>query len=48
MNVIKILNFDVNEARSEANTALRWCLSGAGSSTQEPRWTPQKLCFHNH
>ncbi|OEL20703.1 hypothetical protein BAE44_0018278, partial [Dichanthelium oligosanthes] len=39
MNVIKMLlmgNVDVNEADSEGNTALHWCLSG-GSSTQEPR-----------
>nr|CAB3466256.1 unnamed protein product [Digitaria exilis] len=39
MNVIKMLlmgKVDVNEADSEGNTALHWCLSG-GSSTQEPR-----------
>ncbi|CAN6356626.1 unnamed protein product [Urochloa humidicola] len=39
MNVIKMLlmgNVDVNEADSEGNTALHWCLS-SGSSTQEPR-----------
>ncbi|KAL6847337.1 hypothetical protein ACP4OV_023190 [Aristida adscensionis] len=39
MNVIKMLltgNVDVNEADSEGNTALHWCLSGS-SSTQEPR-----------
>lgn len=45
MNVIKMLlmgNVDVNEADSEGNTALHWCLSG-GSSTQEPRCLSQKL-----
>jgi hypothetical protein len=45
MNVIKMLlmgNVDVNEADSEGNTALHWCLSG-GSSTQEPRFSSQKL-----
>ncbi|KAL6623551.1 hypothetical protein ACP70R_033430 [Stipagrostis hirtigluma subsp. patula] len=39
MNVIKMLlmgDVDVNEADSEGNTALHWCLSGS-SSTQEPR-----------
>ncbi|OQU80692.1 uncharacterized protein LOC8054829 isoform X3 [Sorghum bicolor] len=39
MNVIKMLlmgNVDVNEADSEGNTALHWCLSGA-SYTKEPR-----------
>ncbi|WVZ90891.1 hypothetical protein U9M48_037146 [Paspalum notatum var. saurae] len=39
MNVIKMLlmgNVDVNEADSEGNTALHWCLSG-GPRTQEPR-----------
>lgn len=39
MNVIKMLlmgNVDVNEADSEGNTALHWCLSGA-SCTKEPR-----------
>jgi ankyrin repeat protein len=41
MNVIKMLlmgNVDVNEADSEGNTALHWCLSGA-SCTKEPRYT---------
>lgn len=49
MNVIKMLlmgNVDVNEADSEGNTALHWCLSG-GSSTQEPRCLSQKLLCPN-